>query len=389
MLRFLTAGESHGPSLTAILEGFPSGLAIDFDKLEKELKARQGGYGRNSRQKIESDKVTFTGGIRGGVTTGGPICMHIENKDFANWQEVMALEGKINTPKEKEVDCFRPGHADLAGTIKYGHKDIRDVIERASARETAARVAVGAICLQFLNALDINLASHVIQVGNVKAPSQADCDNLFEVCARANESEISCADQSKSEEMIELIKKTWGEGDSLGGAIEILVDNLPVGLGSYVHWDRRIDGQLAQALMSVHAIKAMEIGDGIEASQKPGSLVHDAINPAKTENLPFTRPTNRAGGVEGGMTNGSRLVIRAFMKPIPTLVKGLDSVSFPDFKAKKARYERSDVCAISACAVVAKNMTAFVLARALLEKFGQDSMNQLLSVYKNCNLSDA
>ncbi|MCW5821322.1 MAG: chorismate synthase [Cyanobacteria bacterium TGS_CYA1] len=389
MLRFLTAGESHGPSLTAILEGFPSGLAIDFDKLDKELKARQGGYGRNSRQKIESDKVTFTGGIRGGVTTGGPICMHIENKDFANWQEVMALEGKINTPKEKEVDCFRPGHADLAGTIKYGHKDIRDVIERASARETAARVAVGAICQQFLNVLDINLVAHVIQVGNVKAPSQADCDNLIEVCARANESEISCADQSKSEEMIELIKKTWSEGDSLGGAIEILVDNLPVGLGSYVHWDRRIDGQLAQALMSVHAIKAMEIGDGIEASQKPGSQVHDAINPAKTENLPFTRPTNRAGGVEGGMTNGSRLVIRAFMKPIPTLVKGLNSVSFPDFKAKKARYERSDVCAISACAVVAKNMIAYILAKALLEKFGQDSMKQLLSVYKKRNLSDA
>lgn len=389
MLRFLTAGESHGPSLTAILEGFPSGLEIDFDKLDKEVKARQGGYGRNSRQKIESDKVTFTGGIRGGVTTGGPICMHIENKDFANWQEVMALEGKINTPKEKKVDCFRPGHADLAGTIKYGHKDIREVIERASARETAARVAVGAICQQFLNALDINLAAHVIQVGNVKASSQADCESLMEICTRASESEILCQDKSKSEEMIELIKKTWGEGDSLGGAIEILVDNLPVGLGSYVHWDRRIDGQLAQALMSVHAIKAIEIGDGIEASQKPGSQVHDAIHPADDKNLPFQRPTNRAGGVEGGMTNGSRLVIRAFMKPIPTLVKGLDSVSYPDFKAQKARYERSDVCAISACAVVAKNMIAFVLAKACLEKFGQDSMNQLFSVYKNGNLSDA
>lgn len=389
MLRFLTAGESHGPSLTAILEGFPSGLALDFDKLDKELKARQGGYGRNSRQKIESDKVTFSSGIRGGITTGGPICMHIENKDFANWQDVMALEGNINTPKEKEVDCFRPGHADLAGTLKYGHKDIRDVIERASARETAARVAVGAVCQQLLNRLEINLAAHVIQVGTVEASSKADCQCLNEMQSQANKSEILCAEESSSKAMIELIKKTWSEGDSLGGVIEILADNLPVGLGSYVHWDRRIDGQLAQGLMSVHAIKAIEIGDGFDASKKPGSQVHDAILPANENNLPFKRPTNRAGGVEGGMTNGSRLVLRAYMKPIPTLVKGLDSVSYPDFQAKKARYERSDVCAISACAIVAKNMTAFVLARAILEKFGQDSINQLCSVYRTGNLSDA
>jgi len=383
MLRFLTAGESHGPSLTAILEGFPSGLKIDINKLNAELKARQSGYGRNSRQKIEDDKVTFSGGIRGGITTGGPICMHIENKDFENWREVMSLDGEINTPKEKIVDCFRPGHADLAGTIKYGHKDIREVIERASARETAARVAVGAICQQLLNHFDIKMACHVMQVGQVKAKSQTDFEDLNILMSNATKSEILCADKNQSEAMIEIIKKIWSEGDSLGGVVEILVDNLPVGLGSYVHWDRRLDGRLAQGLMSVHAIKAVEVGDGIEASSLTGSMVHDAIYPAQAgDKLSFARKTNKAGGIEGGMTNGSRLVIRAYMKPIPTLVKGLDSISFPDFKSKKARYERSDVCAISACAIVCKNMAAFVLAQALLEKFGGDSVDQI-------NLSDA
>ena len=222
-----------------------------------------------------------------------------------------------------------------------------------------------------------------MQVGNVKALSQANFDDLEILMTNATQSEILCADQIQSKAMIEAIKKTWGEGDSLGGVVEVLVDNLPIGLGSYVHWDRRIDGRLAQGLMSVHAIKAVEVGDGIEASSLPGSQVHDAIYPASTEkSLPFTRLTNKAGGVEGGMTNGSRLVLRAYMKPIPTLVKGLDSISFPDFNSKKARYERSDVCAISACAIVCKNMTAFILSQALLEKFGGDSIDQI-------NLSDA
>lgn len=392
MLRFLTAGESHGPSLTAILEGFPSGLKIDSDRINSELKARQSGYGRNSRQKIENDKVSFSGGIRGGITTGGPICIHIENKDFENWREVMTIEGEINTPKEKIVDTFRPGHADLAGTLKYGHKDVREVIERASARETAARVAIGALCQQLLNHFEIEFAAHVIQVGEVKAPSKADFEDLNNLNELASQSEIMCADKSVSAEIIDLIKRTWSEGDSLGGVAEILVDNLPVGLGSYAHWDRRIDGQLAQALMSIHAIKAIEVGDGFEACSKPGSQVHDAIYES-TENtkdsLPCSRKTNRAGGIEGGMTNGSRLVLRAYMKPIPTLVKGLDSISFPELKSKKARYERSDVCAISACAIVAKSMTAFVLAQALLEKFGGDSVEQISKTYRKFNLSDA
>lgn len=389
MLRFLTAGESHGPSLTAILEGFPSGVEIDIKQINKELKARQKGYGRNSRQKIEDDSVTISGGIRNGITTGGPICLQITNKDFANWQEVMAVEASVKTPKEKEVDCFRPGHADLAGTIKYGHKDVREVIERASARETAARTAVGAICQQFLENFSISLACHVVQVGEVKSKSESDTKDLSDLNNRTNNSEISCADEQVSNQMIETIKKHWGEGDSLGGVVEILADNLPVGLGDYVHWDKRIDGLLAQALMSVQAVKAVEIGNGIEASSLPGSLVHDAIYPAKPENgnLPFERKTNRAGGIEGGMTNGSRLVIRAFMKPIPTLVKGLDSVSFPDYQSKKARYERSDVCAVSACAIVCKNMTAFVLARSFLEKFGGDSLAQIIHSFKT-DLSD-
>lgn len=392
MLRFLTAGESHGPNLTAIIEGFPSGVKIDIEKINKELKARQKGYGRNSRQKIEDDCVIFTGGIRDGITTGGPICLQITNKDFANWQEVMSVEAGVKTPKEKMVDCFRPGHADLAGTIKYGHQDVREVIERASARETASRVAVGALCQQLLENFDIQVACHVVQVGEIKSQSECEIKSLHSLNERSEQSEISCADTEASQSMIETIKKHWGDGDSLGGVIEILADGLPVGLGDYVHWDKRIDGLLAQALMSVQAVKAVEIGDGIEASGLPGSLVHDAIYPAAGENgkLPFSRKTNRAGGIEGGMTNGSRLVIKAFMKPIPTLVKGLDSVSFPEYKSKKARYERSDVCAVSACAVVCKNMTAFVLARSFLEKFGGDSLAQISRSFdsNNADLSD-
>ncbi len=393
MLRFLTAGESHGPSLTAILEGFPSGVKIDIEKINKELKSRQKGYGRNARQKIEDDSATISAGIRNGITTGGPICLQITNKDFANWQEVMAVEAGVKTPKEKEVDCFRPGHADLAGTIKYGHKDVREVIERASARETAARTAVGAICQQFLENFNIHLASHVVQVGEIKSVSESEVKDFNDLNKRSEKSEVSCADETVSNQMVETIKKHWSEGDSLGGVVEILADNLPVGLGDYVHWDKRIDGLLAQALMSVQAVKAVEIGNGIEASAMPGSLVHDAIYPAKPENgiLPFTRKTNRAGGIEGGMTNGSRLVIRAFMKPIPTMTKGLDSVSFPEYKSQKARYERSDVCAVSACAIVCKNMTAFVLARSFLEKFGGDSLAQITRAFKanSVDLSDA
>lgn len=379
MLRFLTSGESHGRALISMLEGFPAGLEIDPELVNHELWLRQQGYGRGSRQKIEKDRAIILSGVRHGTTTGAPISMMIENRDWNNWQEVMSTEpidlyDEQNQAKmdKKRIKHFRPGHADLAGTIKYGHEDIRNVLERASARETAARVAAGAVCQQLLARFGIKVASHVVNVGGLSAP-ESEFKDLNELEKRVYESEVFCADQDSSEKMKELIRTTWQEGDSLGGIIEILADGLPVGLGSYTQWDRKLDGRLAQAIMSTQAMKAVEIGDGFEAAHNRGSEVHDAIYPSSGA-LPFERKTNRAGGLEGGMTNGERLVVRSYMKPIPTLRKGLDSVSFPEFDAHKADYERSDVCAIAAASVVCKAMVSIVLADAFLEKFGGDSL---------------
>lgn len=386
MLRFLSSGESHGRALTAILDGFPAGLAVDFKLLNQELALRQGGYGRSARQKIEQDKAEILGGIRHGITTGAPISFLIGNNDFENWQKVMSVDSLTDPQAEanselerKSVKTFRPGHADLSGTLKFKHKDIRDVIERASARETAARVAVGAICLQLLKALDISLAAHVVAVGPIRSNFDANPVSLANLDAMLADSPMYCADPEGTLLMIEHVKSAWQSGDSAGGVIEILADGLPVGLGSYTQWDEKLDGQLAQALMSIQAIKAVEVGDGIGAAGKPGSLVHDELlandHLVPGDNgLPFSRSSNRAGGIEGGMTNGERLILRAYMKPIPTMVKGLGSLSFPDFEADRAHYERSDVCAVPACSIVAKAMTAFVLARTLLKKFPGDNI---------------
>ncbi len=382
MLRFLSTGESHGQFLLGVLDGFPAGLRLDLELLNKELQARQQGYGRGNRQKIETDSAEIVGGLRHGITTGAPLSLMVKNRDFENWKHVMSSlpvdetdPCVIEQEAKKKISRFRPGHADLAGMIKFRQKDIRDVLERASARETAARVACGAVCLQFLEALGIKMASHVIAVGPVKSRLESDSMPIELLIEKVSGSEMFCADLESEEDMKAFIKDAWQAGDSVGGVVEVIAEGLPVGLGSYTQWDEKLDGQLAQAIMSIQAIKAVEVGDGVESASLPGSSVHDPLYPAdKNSSLPFERKTNHAGGIEGGMTNGARLRLRAYMKPIPTLRKGLPSLSFPGFAAETAHYERSDVCAVPACSVVAKSMVAFVLARAVMNKFGSDTL---------------
>ncbi|MBX9690263.1 MAG: chorismate synthase, partial [Candidatus Obscuribacterales bacterium] len=325
-------------------------------------------------------------GVRHGLSTGAPISLLIRNRDFENWQHVMASQEVDKESEEvraqelkKKIGRFRPGHADLAGTLKFKHKDIRDVLERASARETAARVAAGSVCEQLLAQLGIEILSHVIAIGPVKTALDSEALSFAEIRQKLSLSEMSCLDGSVENSMKEHIKAAWQDGDSVGGILEVLVDGLPVGLGSYTQWDEKLDGQLSQALMSIQAIKAVEFGDGVESAQLPGSKVHDALYPraAASGDLPFSRLSNHAGGIEGGMTNGARLRVRAYMKPIPTLRKGLPSLSFPEYQAETAHYERSDVCAVPAASVVAKAMTAIILCRALVGKFGADNFIDL------------
>jgi chorismate synthase len=382
MLRFLTSGESHGQTLVAILDGMPAGLSVDLERVNEELRRRQQGYGRGARQKIETDTADIVGGVRHGVTTGAPISILVKNRDWDNWRHVMSIDA-VNFDsvevkeqlQKKEISRFRPGHADLAGTLKFRQKDIRDVLERASARETAARVAVGGLCQELLRAAGVTMMSHVLEVGGIANGAATDAISLPTLEAKVLESEMFCSDPEVTERMKETVKAAWQEGDSLGGIVEVLVDGLPIGLGSYTQWDQKIDGQIAQCIMSIQAIKAVEIGDGVENTRKPGSQVHDALYPAEPANgLPFSRKTNHAGGIEGGMTNGSRLKVRAYMKPIPTIRKGLPSLAYPSFAAETAHYERSDVCAVPAASVVVKAMVAFALTRALLEKFGGDTV---------------
>lgn len=385
MLRFLSTGESHGQALVAVLDGFPSGLKLDIELLNKELQLRQQGYGRGNRQKIETDKAEPIGGIRHGITTGAPISLLIRNRDFDNWQHVMSSSPVdesapevIEQENKKKIGRFRPGHADLAGAIKFKQKDIRDVLERASARETASRVAAGAVCLQLLQQLGVKLVSHVIAVGPVRSSLDSESIPFAELESRVQNSEMFCADEDSVDMMKDYIKQAWQDGDSVGGVVEVVAEGLPVGLGSYTQWEAKLDAQLAQALMSIQAIKAVEIGDGFECASLPGSQVHDALFESTSEaDLPFTRKTNHAGGLEGGMSNGSRLRVRAYMKPIPTIRKGLPSLSFPQYESDTAHYERSDVCAVPAASIVAKAMVAFALARAVLEKFGSDNFEDI------------
>ena len=386
MLRFLTSGESHGQGLVTIIEGVPAGLDIDFDAVTLELRRRQGGYGRGRRMVIESDRAEVLSGVRRGRTTGGPIALLVRNKDWANWQNTMhverdAPEGSTGARRAAVVRP-RPGHADLAGALKYDHDDIRDVLERASARETAARVAAGSLARQLLLAIDCDITSHITGIGHVVAAAAAPPIAFEAARALAPEAPLRCVDAALERQMIAAIDAAKEAGDTLGGSFEVIVRNVPVGLGSYVHWDRKLDGRLAQAVMSIPAIKAVSIGDGVEGARRPGSQVHDEIvvDQSAAAGAPvIRRPTNRAGGLEGGVTNGEELRVTGFMKPISTLMKPLRSVDLTTLEEEPAAIERSDVCAVPAAAVVAEAMVALVLADAVLERFGGDSMADLRS----------
>lgn len=376
-IRFLTAGESHGKALLCILEGIPANLELSSEYINRELQRRQRGYGRGGRMKIESDRVEFLSGLRFGKTLGSPISMAIWNKDWENWSDKMAYEGEA----PESVVAFsrpRPGHADLAGGIKYNQKDLRNILERASARETAARVAVGAVCKRFLEEFGIRIGSYVISVGNLKPEIKE--EDLLKRHELAETSQVRFPDPSKDEEFIKLIDEAKERGESLGGVFEVFAVGVPPGLGSHIQWDKRIDGRIAQAMMSIQAIKGVEIGLGFESARRFGSEVHDEIG--WSEEKGYFRYSNNLGGTEGGITNGMPIVVRCAMKPIPTLTKPLRSVDISTRESVKAGKERSDVVAVPAASVVGEAMLAIVLADALLEKLGGDFMEEVRERFK-------
>ena len=382
MLRFLTAGESHGQALVVTVDGMPAGLQLDIDALNLQLRRRQGGYGRGRRMQIESDRAEVLAGVRHGVTTGAPIALLIRNRDWVNWQQTMYVEaekpeGATGAENRPNVTRPRPGHADLAGAIKYGHTDIRDVLERASARETASRVAAGSLARQLLGRFGVRIASHVSAIGGVALPDNrvVSFDEAFAL--PDDPLRLRCADAEIQARMIAAIDAAKDAGDTLGGAFEVIATGLPPGLGSYVQWDRKLDGRLSQAVMCIHAIKAVGIGIGPEVAFRPGSRVHDEILPPHTEATAPARPSNNAGGLEGGVTNGQDVRVTGFMKPIATLMKPLRSVDLTTMQEAPAAIERSDVCAVPAAAVVGEAMVSFILADAFLEKFGGDSIDEI------------
>jgi chorismate synthase len=367
MLRFLTSGESHGKALMAILEGIPAGLELQEEDINLELGRRQVGYGRGQRMQIEKDRAQIIAGVRHGLTIAAPIGLLIENRDWENWKD----------KKVPPVTVPRPGHADLAGTLKYDFSDIRNVLERASARETAARVAVGAVCRKLLREFSINVFSRTIQIGKITDPTRWHL--TAKEWMKIENSPVRCLDKVEENRMIKVIDQARSSGDTLGGIVEIAVVNVPAGLGSYIQWDTKLDGRLAQALMSIQAIKAVEIGLGVKVAGLPGSQVHDEISLVKGKG--FVHATNHAGGIEGGISNGEIIILRASMKPIATLMKPLHSVDLKTGKAAKATVERSDVCAVPAAGVIAENAVAFELARAMQEKFGGDSLHEMIRNY--------
>ena len=375
-LRFLTAGESHGPRLTAILEGIPAGVKIDPAFVDGELARRQHGYGRGGRMKIEKDHAQFEGGVRGGITLGSPIAIGIDNRDFANWSKVMdPLDNDPAAAAERRLTRPRPGHADLAGGMKYGARDLRDVLERASARESAARVAAGAVCKLLLRECGIEVASGVLSVG---AAIDDRSPRSFASLERVHEDSLLRAiDPEVERKMVEAVDAAKREGDTLGGSILVAARGVPAGLGSYASWDRKLDSRIGAALLSIPAVKAVELGSSIEASRGPGSQAHDEIEPAKGGGL--RRRSNRAGGLEAGVTNGEDVIAVAYMKPLSTLARGLDSVDLETGKEARSAYERSDVTAVPACGVIAEAMLAFVLADALLESTGGDRLEDVTS----------
>lgn len=376
MLRYLTSGESHGQSLISILDGVPSNIELNIDEINRELEKRQGGYGRGGRMKIEKDKINILGGVRGKKTLGGPISIEIKNKDYENWIKFMNPMDDVDFESRK-VSNVRPGHADLTGCLKYDFEDARNVLERSSARETASKVSVGAICKQILKNFDIDFTSHVVQIGSAKDNNIYDFEYIKN---NVDSSEVRCVNNDIELKMIDEITKVKSEGDTLGGVVEIRVKNLIPGLGSYTQFDKKIDGELAMHLMSIQAIKGVEIGIGFDVASS-GSNVMDEIYYNKEEGI--KRKTNRLGGIEGGMTNGEEVVIRCAMKPIPTLYKPLDSIDINSLKSYKASKERSDNCAVPACSVVCENVVAFVICKYFLDKIGGDNLTDLKSNYNS------
>ncbi|MDP2681579.1 MAG: chorismate synthase [Deltaproteobacteria bacterium] len=402
MLRYLTAGESHGKYLTAILEGAPANLNLAADDINKELSRRQIGYGRGGRMAIEKDEAEITSGVRFGKTIGSPIAMVIKNRDWENWKEVMNTGVRGQGSGVKEITHPRPGHADLAGALKYGQYDIRNILERSSARETAARVAVGAVCKRFLDEIGIKVMSWVVDIAGVRGQGSGvreenDIEAIFKL---AEASDVRCPDKKIAEKMRKAIDRARKNGDSLGGIFEVAVTGVPPGLGSHVQWDRKLDGNLARALMSIQAIKGVEAGIGFEAAERFGSEVHDEIFykispdpslPKRGKSSPplekgdkggFYRKTNNAGGIEGGMSNGEPIILRAAMKPIPTLYKPLRSIDIKTKKQFQASVERSDICAVPAASVVGEAVVAFEIANAFIDKFGGDSIYEVKRNYK-------
>ena len=380
-LDFCTAGESHGRQLTAILTGLPAGLPVDISRIDGELTRRQGGYGRGGRMQIENDRALITSGMRHGRTLGMPLALTIENRDWPNWEQEMSV-----TPPAQEfvsqrvVNVPRPGHADLAGAAKFGHHDMRNVLERASARKTAASVAVGAICRQLLEQFDIEVVSCVVNIAGIRAEAGSPSDEQF--WAQVADSDVRCGDQKAVQQMRQAIDEAAQNGDTVGGEFEVYATGVPPGLGSTAVWQERLDSRLAAAVMGIPAIKSVEIGLGKAVADRPGSQVHDPIEVDRSDRRwPFVRPTNNAGGIEGGISNGEPIVVRAAMKPIPTLTRPLPSVELSSLKPQPAHAERSDVCAVPAASIVGEAMVSFVLAQAMREKFGGDSLEDMKAAW--------
>ncbi len=377
-MRYLTAGESHGPQLTAIIEGLPAGMPLTAEDINNELARRQKGYGRGRRMQIEKDTAQIVGGIRHGYTLGSPVALAVENKDWAHWTKIMGIEPLEENPEDikRKVTRARPGHADLNGAIKYGHRDMRNVLERSSARETTVRVAAGAAAKKLLSLLGIELVSHVKEIGGVKA-QDPQYKSLAELKQVTEESPVRCFDEAAGVRMMEAIDDAKKNGDSIGGIVEVIVEGMPAGIGSYVHYDRKLDAKLAGAMVSINAFKGVEFGIGFKAASVPGSEVHDEILWDKESG--YSRRTNRLGGFEGGMTTGMPIVVRGVMKPIPTLYKPLQSVDIETKEPYAASIERSDSCAVPAAAVVAENVIAWELAAALVDQFPADRFDSLLA----------
>lgn len=374
-MRYLTAGESHGPELTAIIEGLPAGMPLLKEDIDKELKRRQQGYGRGGRMKIEKDQARITAGIRHGLTMGSPVSLAVENKDWKHWETVMSIE-PIDEKKVgmRRVSKPRPGHADLVGGMKYGHRDLRNVLERSSARETTVRVAVGAIAKKLLHELGIEVVGHVLEIGGVRA-ELGKSYTTAEIKELSENSPVRCLDKEVEQQMMTKIDEAKKAGDTIGGVVEVVVGGVPAGLGSYVQWDKKLDAKIARAIVSINAFKGAEFGVGFEAARRPGSQVMDAIE--WDEKTGYTRTTNNLGGFEGGMTNGMPIVVRGVMKPIPTLYKPLPSVDIDSKETFKADIERSDSCAVPAASVIAEAVVAWEVAEALLDKFDGDSFERL------------